>query len=317
MAVMRIGHVSVRVTDIEKARDHYSNVIGLIETHRESGGTTYYKAWDEWDRYSVVLTPSDHSGANYIAYKVERDSELDTFGDAIAKRGIEVEQLKPGAIPFVGRAIRFTLPSSHRMVLFAEKEAVGRSVGAINPDPWPDDVKGAGAMHLDHCLLMAEIEPSQGINRVADTCRFFTEVLNFQLTEQVMVGPGNSIQAAAFLSCTSKPHDIAFVGGPRPGFHHFAFYLDNWNDVLRAADVLSKNRVKIDIGPTRHGITRGATIYFFDPAGNRNETFAGLGYFVTRDMPTITWTEEHLGAAIFYHGRELNPDFTNVYTEAT
>ena len=40
------------------------------------------------------------------------------------------------------RAIRFTLPSSHRMVLFAEKEAVGRSVGAINPDPWPDDVKG-------------------------------------------------------------------------------------------------------------------------------------------------------------------------------
>ncbi|MFZ1118617.1 MAG: VOC family protein, partial [Candidatus Binataceae bacterium] len=75
---MRIGHVSVRVTDIEKARDHYSNVIGLIETHRESGGTTYYKAWDEWDRYSVILTPSDHSGANYIAYKVERDSELDT-----------------------------------------------------------------------------------------------------------------------------------------------------------------------------------------------------------------------------------------------
>jgi catechol 2,3-dioxygenase len=265
----------------------------------------------------VILTPSDHSGANYIAYKVERDSELDTFGDAIAKRGIEVEQLKPGAIPFVGRAIRFTLPSSHRMVLFAEKEAVGRSVGAVNPDPWPDDVKGAGAMHLDHCLLMAEIEPSQGINRVADTCRFFTEVLNFQLTEQVMVGPGNSVQAAAFLSCTSKPHDIAFVGGPRPGFHHFAFYLDNWNDVLRAADVLSKHRVKIDIGPTRHGITRGATIYFFDPSGNRNETFAGLGYFVTRDMPTITWTEEHLGAAIFYHGREINPDFTNVYTEAT
>jgi catechol 2,3-dioxygenase len=132
-----------------------------------------------------------------------------------------------------------------------------------------------------------------------------------------MVGPGNGIQAAAFLSCTSKPHDIAFVGGPRPGFHHFAFYLDNWNDVLRAADVMSKHRVKIDIGPTRHGITRGATIYFFDPSGNRNETFAGLGYFVTRDMPTITWTEEHLGAAIFYHGREINPDFTNVYTDAT
>ena len=150
MAVMRIGHVSVRVTDIEKARDHYANVIGLIETHRESGGTTYYKAWDEWDRYSVILTPGDRPGANYIAYKVERDSDLDRLGNAIAGTGAEVEELRPGAIPFVGRAIRFRLPSSHRMVLFAEKEATGKSVGTVNPDPWPDDIKGAGAMHLDH-----------------------------------------------------------------------------------------------------------------------------------------------------------------------
>jgi catechol 2,3-dioxygenase len=48
--------------------------------------------------------------------------------------------------------------------------------------------------------------------------------------------------------------------------------------------------VPIDIGPTRHGITRGTTIYFFDPAGNRNEVFAGLGYRVQPDFPTINWT---------------------------
>ena len=95
------------------------------------------------------------------------------------------------------------------------------------------------------------------------------------------------------------------------------FIWDSWNDVLRAGDVMSKNRVKIDIGPTRHGITRGATIYFFDPSGNRNETFAGLGYFATRDMPTITSTEDQLGPAIFYHGREINRAFTEVYTDAT
>jgi hypothetical protein len=42
--------------------------------------------------------------------------------------------------------------------------------------------------------------------------------------------------------------------------------------------------VPIDIGPTRHGITRGTTIYFFDPSGNRNEVFAGLGYRVHHDF---------------------------------
>ena len=53
--------------------------------------------------------------------------------------------------------------------------------------------------------------------------------------------------------------------------------------------------VPIDIGPTRHGITRGTTIYFFDPSGNRNEVFAGLGYRVQADFPTINWTVDQLG----------------------
>ena len=46
--------------------------------------------------------------------------------------------------------------------------------------------------------------------------------------------------------------------------------------------------VPIDFGPTRHGITRGITIYFFDPAGNRNEVFAGLGYRRARTSPPST-----------------------------
>jgi len=314
MGVMRIGHVSLRVTDMEKARNHYENVIGLVETHRDSDGTTYYKAWDEWDKYSLILNESDHPGANYAAYKVESDADLKSFKKRIRERGIKVEDVAAGEIPFTGRGIRFTLPSEHKMVLFAEKEFVGKSVGSLNPDPWPDDIKGCGVLHLDHSLWVAELNPPAGVNKVAEVTQFLQEVLDFKLTEQIMVGPAGSIQAGTFLSCSSKPHDIAFVGGDRPGFHHLAFYLEDWSDVLRSGDVLSKNKVKIDVAPTRHGITRGKTTYFFDPSGNRNETFAGMGYFVTKDMPTVTWTEENIGQAIFYHTRELNDGFTNVYT---
>ncbi|TBR14293.1 MAG: catechol 2,3-dioxygenase, partial [Rugosibacter sp.] len=82
----------------------------------------------------------------------------------------------------------------------------------------------------------------------------------------------------------------------------------------KAADIMSKNKTRIDVTPTRHGITRGETIYFFDPSGNRNETFAGLGYLAQPDRPVTTWDESHLGQAIFYHARELNPAFTEVYT---
>ncbi|MGL4859138.1 MAG: VOC family protein, partial [Enterobacteriaceae bacterium] len=93
--------------------------------------------------------------------------------------------------------------------------------------------------------------------------------------------------------------------------HHVSFYLDSWEQVLRAADLISMKRCSLDIGPTRHGITRGTTVYFFDPSGNRNEVFSG-GYISYPDKPVITWDADELGAGIFYHNRNLNEAFLSV-----
>jgi len=71
--------------------------------------------------------------------------------------------------------------------------------------------------------------------------------------------------------------------------------------------------VSVDVGPTQHGITRGETIYFFDPSGNRNEVFSG-GYLMFPDSKPLTWTADQLGKAIFYIQRELNERFTTVLT---
>ena len=83
--------------------------------------------------------------------------------------------------------------------------------------------------------------------------------------------------------------------------------MEDWGAILRAGDIFSMDDVPIDIGPTRHGITRGTTIYFFDPSGNRNEVFAGLGYRVHKDFPTINWTVDQLAKGIFYHARDDHP----------
>ncbi|MNJ74800.1 Metapyrocatechase [compost metagenome] len=69
----------------------------------------------------------------------------------------------------------------------------------------------------------------------------------------------------------------------------------------------------IDIGPTRHGLTHGKTIYFFDPSGNRNEVFCGGDYHYP-DHPPVTWNAADLGKAIFYHDRQLNERFLTVLT---
>ena len=119
---------------------------------------------------------------------------------------------------------------------------------------------------------------------------------------------------AIWLTCGMKAHDIAFVKFPEPGkLHHVAFELENWNDVGHAADILTRYDISVDIGPTRHGITRGQTIYFFDPSGNRNETFAG-GYTYYPDQPTRTWDEQQVGKGIFYYERKMNEAFLSVVT---
>jgi catechol 2,3-dioxygenase len=314
MGVIRIGHASIKVMDVEAAVRHYENVLGMKTTMRDKAGNVYLKCWDEWDKFSLILTPSDRAGLNHLAYKVENDADLDVLAKRIEDYGIKTEMLPEGTLPSTGRMLKFHLPSGHEMRLYAMKEMVGTDVGALNPDPWPDDIKGAGVHHLDHALLICELNPEKGINRVAENTKFVMECLGFYLSEQVMVGPGNTIQAATWLFRTSTPHDIAFVGGSGNGLHHIAFFLDDWADVLKAADVMAKHKVRMDVSPTRHGITRGTTIYFFDPSGNRNETFAGLGYLAQPDRPTITWTEDQLGRGIFYHAGELVPSFTEVYT---
>ena len=114
---------------------------------------------------------------------------------------------------------------------------------------------------FDHCSL-------HGPN-IDGVVEFFTEVLDFSLTEAAETPDGT---AAAFLSCSNKAHDIAFIGRAEPGkFHHVAFSLDSWHEVGQAADIIARCDIPLDIGPSRHGITRGQTIYFFDPSGHRLE----------------------------------------------
>lgn len=314
MGVMRVGHVALDVPDIQAARRHYEEVLGLLVSDVGPDGAVYLKGWDEWDQYSIVLRPGTRAGLAHFAFKCEHDRDLDMFARRLREAGHACEMLPAGTLHETGRCLQFDLASGQRMHLYAQKKQVGRLVGARNPEPWPDDLKGAGVHWLDHLLLMCELDPERGINTVEQNVSLFTDVLEFHLSEQVRVGPEPGIRAAAFMFRTSKPHDIAFIGAPRSGLHHIAFYVDEWGDVLRSADIMAKKKVRIDVTPQRHGITRGSTTYFFDPSGIRNEIFAGLGYLAQPDMPPITWSEQELWRGIFYHTGVAYEGFTTVYT---
>lgn len=310
--VLRPGHVALRVLEMEPALKHYVDILGLIEVARDKAGRVFLKAWDEHDHHSVVLREADEAGMDYMGWRVDSPATLKKLAADLEKSGLAsgMAWIPAGEHPATGERLRFTIPTGHAMELFAEKEKVGNDCGTdgpdINPNPWPDNLRGIAPSRFDHCLLYGD--------DLDGAVKLFREVLGFSLAEQIMAGPDGSLMIGAFLTCSNKAHDVALIRQPVKGkFHHASFILGSWEQVLKASDILSRNKVSLDIGPTRHGITRGETVYFFDPSGNRNEVFAG-GYIHYPDKPTITWTEQELGPAIFYHDRKLNERFLQVFT---
>jgi hypothetical protein len=58
---------------------------------------------------------------------------------------------------------------------------------------------------------------------------------------------------------------------------------------------------------------RQGRLYFFDPARNCDEVFAG-GLIYYPDNPKRVWSIDKIGKAIFYYQRELNERFMSVVT---
>ncbi len=302
---MRPGHIQIRVLNMDEALEHYCDLIGLIEVDRDDQGRVYLKGWTEVDKFSVILRESDQAGMDFVGYKVVDTTTLEQLKQALIDYGCKVDEIPAQELRGCGRRVRFDSPTGHLFELYAEKEQTGKwEISDTNPDAWPRNLTGMRATRFDHCLLYGP--------NIAGTIDIFQHVLGFDISEQVIDDSG--VRLSGFLTVSNKAHDIAFIEHPEPGkFHHSSFLLENWEDLLRAADLISMTDTSLDIGPTRHGITHGKTIYFFDPSGNRTEVFCGGNYHYP-DHKTITWTADKLGKAIFYHDRQLNERFLNVVT---
>ncbi len=301
--VLRPGFIQIRVLDMPAAINHYTKYLGLHQVTEGADGRVYLKTADEFDHHSLVLRRADSAGFDLMAFKVLEDADLDKFEKRVNDYGFKVDHVAAGEQPGIGRRIGWTIASGHRIELYAKADQSEPKPAQHNPDVWQVEPHGMRARRFDHALLYGP-----DIEKNLD---FFQKALDFRCAERVDMPDG---LLAIWLTCGMKAHDIAFVKYPEPNkLHHVAFDLENWNDVGHAGDILTRYDIPVDIGPTRHGITRGQTIYFFDPSGNRDEVFAG-GYTYYPDNPTRTWDETQVGKGIFYYERQMNDAFLTVVT---
>lgn len=295
MGVLRLGHVHLTVTDLELAAAYYSEVMGLLVTDRDDE-SVFLKCWDEVDHHSLRLRYGPRVGLELISWIVEHEADLAELELAITRFGLPVDRIDAGESTGQGASIRFATPSGHTMELVHDVERVGRLLPTVDPPPVPLGVPGVAPPRLDHVAVTAE--------EVGDATTFFTDVLGFRLTEQLLDGNGH--RSGAWLERSHRPHDLAIVAGPNGGLHHLAFRVDDWDAVRRAADLMAAHGITVEAGPMRQGVARALTLYVADPLGTRNEVVAG-GYRPDPDFPTITWTESSLERAFFSYEGVVGP----------
>jgi len=67
--ITRAAHMEFRVTDLERAKAFYVDVLGFVETARDKQ-RLYLGCYEERDLYSLVLRKADSPGVGHIAFRV-------------------------------------------------------------------------------------------------------------------------------------------------------------------------------------------------------------------------------------------------------
>lgn len=199
--IIRLGRLELRVYDLEKSVDYYTNVIGLEVTARDEN-RVYLKAWDEYDHHSIILQKSDSAGMDHMGFKVKDVYELEKLEHKIEQFGCTLTRVPKGSRIAEGEAVRFQIPTGHMMELYTDMEFVGVKTGSVNPDPWPEGLKGIAPHRLDHALLTGD--------DLKTATRFFAEVLGFKQSERIISVDGEDL-VGSFLSTTNKAHDLALM----------------------------------------------------------------------------------------------------------
>jgi catechol 2,3-dioxygenase len=279
-----LSHIELLTPKPEESLSYFRELLGM-EVAGERGDSVYLRCFGDYECSSLKLTASAQSGVGHLAYRTASPEALERRVAALTAGGVEGEWLD-GDLGH-GRAYSFLDADGHRMELFYESErytapAELRPALKNQPNRYPG--RGAGVRHLDHVNLLA-VDPGE----VRVFCERF---LGLRLTEQIVLDDGK--EAGVWLASNQKSYDLTYtrdVTGTRGRLHHIAFFVDQREDVLRAADIFLEAGIVIESGPHKHAIQQTFFLYTYEPGGNRIEVCAGGFLLFDPEHEPVVWTQ--------------------------
>jgi catechol 2,3-dioxygenase len=300
--IAKLGHVALATPDLERSLWFFSDVVGLDEVERRDG-VVYLRAWGDWEHHTLSLRDGP-TGVDHIAWRTAAPDHVDAFARALSEAGTAVSWVEVDEEAGQGAAVRFTSPQGHPYEIYHDVEKplappeVRSRLKSNVARPWR---RGMSPRRLDHVNVAAR--------DVEGGTRWLADSLGLKLRE--LIRPTGRPMVSSWMSVTSQVHDVALtreLAGRDGRLHHFAYWFDTRDDVMRAADIAVDAGLEIDLGPGMHGVSRGYFCYLRDPgSGHRLELFSGGYHIFDPDWEPIEWNEQELDAALVWWGPEYRP----------
>lgn len=303
-----LSFVAITTPDVEASVRFYEEQVGLTVVDR-IGEDVYLRCWGDYYRYSVIVKPGAEPALDTMAWRTSSAEALEEAAKAVEAKGITGEWFDGQGI---GRAYRFVGPQGHSMTLHwdAEHYKATGDEASIYPDRPSRRSRHIGApRQLDHVTIAA-----RDVDAFVD---WYTEVLGFRFMARTVLDEA-PISVFSVLTTNEKSHDLGVVldGSTRAGrVNHYAFWVDQREDLLQAADVLMENGTPMEYGPSIHGIGEQNFLYFREPSSLRIEMNTGGYRNYVPDWQANTWKPSQ-GSNNFYRNSAMPMSMTESFPPA-
>lgn len=303
--IAHAGSINLGTPDLERSLWFFRDLLGM-ELVAQQGGVAYLRGYQELIHHSLVLTQQSEARVNAYSFRVQRPQDVELFRDELEAQEIEVLELPSAHETGRGTAIRFLVPWSEHPFEFyydIDKPLAPEELRSRLPTS-SSKRRGLGVRRLDHF----NIQTSPGTINQAEN--WLQEQMGLKRREYIMMPDHPTTLMASWMSVTNQMHDVA-IGVNRDEkhaqLHHLAYNLENYHDVLTAADQIRDLEVSWGVGPGKHGVGQAMYLYVHDPGSDhRVELYSGGYHVFDPDWDPVLWTPENIPHGVTWYGEAID-----------
>ncbi len=89
MDIAHLGHLELRTPKFDDSVRFFVDVLGMTLSG-EKNGSAYLRAYDDYELYSLKLTPAKNNGMEHVAYRTRSPQALERRAAALKGSGFDV-----------------------------------------------------------------------------------------------------------------------------------------------------------------------------------------------------------------------------------